>query len=263
MKKVDILDTKLGMNYHDYILLETISDWYAYKTLAFDDLSMAHCKVMNSSVPNDRWDHFNISGIGACAFTTAVMKANINGGNPILDSIKGLDETTDYKRDLIERGERVVVNSNGGFFWLLPHHEIVNEECWDGDSNRDHLVCIRDNTVLLNLENDPELEQHSIDYMSERDENYSYILDMRGWSYGAMKHHFTEFKDNGGESLYVYTTAMDVPQVDMYLKLAVDCGIMKAIIELNAGTSTELTRVMDRYVDVIQLTILGSNNDEL
>ncbi len=256
MKKVDILDTKLGMNYNDYLLLETIEDWYAYKTIAFNDLSSALGKVLRSSVPKERWDHFNISGIGASAFRAAALKAGINGGNPVLDSIAGLEATSDYKRDLIERGERVVVNSNGGYFWLMPHHEIVSEEFWDSNADRDHLVNIRENTVLLNLENDPELEKHSIEYMQARDENYSYILDMRGWSNDVMKYHFLKFKENGGRSLYVYTTATDVPQVAMYLGLAIECDINEATIELNSGTSPALADVLTKYSDLMNLTVV-------
>lgn len=253
MNVVDILDTKLGLEYPKHILLETLDDWLEFKTLAFNDLNRAQYTVMKSTIPKSRWDHIRMRGFGGSAFTAAVMKMNIDGSNALLHSIQVLEETTDAKRQLIERGERVAINRNGGYFYLMPHHEITHSQPYDAGAERAALVHIRKNTTLLNLENDPELEQCVIDYMTEVDPNFSYILDLRGWESGQLLSHFKTFVERGGQSLYVYTTGFDHLQVDQYLTLAKKAGIGRAVIKLNSGMPEQLEPILQRHRELMDV----------
>ena len=140
--------------------------------------------------------------------------------------------------DSVQAGETLLVNSVGGYCpFTEGYHKIIEESEYVAIRKRTYVI--NKNTKYINLENDPELEEHTIKYLTSIDPNYSYICELRNYNIEELVEIFKDFQDNGGDTVYVYTTGMDVPQMYDYTEAIVQSGIKKVEFEFNAGYDME------------------------
>lgn len=115
---------------------------------------------------------------------------------------------------------------------------------------------IKENTQYINLENDPELEERTRQYLGERDANYSHILNLHKFSKANLVKVFTEFKANGGSIVHVYTTGTNVPQMYEYFDAAKEAGLNDFVFEFNAGTGNGIDRFINHIKPLCNLTLI-------
>lgn len=126
---------------------------------------------------------------------------------------------------------------------------------WDGNLPLETHV-INDKTQYINLENDPHLEEHTRQYLGQRDPKFSYILNLGGYSKDALVQVFTEFKAKGGKTVYVYTTGMNVPQMYEYFDAAQKAGLHDFEFHFNAFITDRIQGFIEHIKTRANVTIL-------
>jgi len=140
----------------------------------------------------------------------------------------------------------IFINSEGGYrhFNFSDEIEILSEE--DVDSfERTTKHYIRKNTKFINFENDWELERSAVNRLEALDKNFSYITELRLISKQEFSRILDKFKENGGDSVYVYTTGMDVKQMYQYSTDCLKKRISNFVFEFNSGLDDEITEFLE------------------
>lgn len=248
MKLANLTRKDLDIVYKGVVLLYTVEDFKNFITFYESDVANVVRKLFNSGLPIDRWDHFLVNSPAGITLNAAVNKCKIAGGSPFIEMDKISNEVNIAKLEVISRGDILVQQKNGSYFYIRDESQydidIISE---DYEFSLDIKYHIGKNTKYINLENDPELEQHTKDFMKENDENFSYILNLRNCDKYKLSKIFKLFVKNGGESLYLYTTGMDTLQMRDYIQIAIDAGIKKGLFEFNAGKDQDIVDVMDEF----------------
>lgn len=239
----------------DYILLEDIEDVIAYGEYHIGDVEIAAATIIKSNLPNDRLDHlYGSNGRISGMISGAVMKSKIKGGVPIFELGQMADERILRLLKWSAAGEQIMLNHNGGFCFLNEDTVILREKPYEFTREDTHKI--KPNTTYINLENDQELEQHTIDYLSKKDPNYSYVCGLRNYSKPELTDVFKKFKKNGGSIAYIYTTGMDVPQIEEYCAALKAAEITNIHFEFNAGVGSDLQETLDRLAEDDALTVV-------
>lgn len=231
----------------EHIMITELSDLPKY----FDnvsDLCVQHfTKVLKSNLPADKWENYSSTDQGISIFKQAVIEASSKGNNPIFNIDSAIHRKfLNFTNILVEYGS-VLVNKVGGFCPYMPEcHEIVSQHPHSFNKNKFDNVVLNDNTKYINLENDPMLEEHTINYLSSIDPHFSSIVNLRKFSVDELTTIFKEFKAKGGETVYVYTTGSDVPQMQDYSQAIINAGLKRVEFEFNAGFNDELNKVIDK-----------------
>ena len=177
------------------------------------------------------------------AFSSASMK----GTNPLFEIPFLVTGKIQSIENLINRGEKVLINSVGGYCYLMDDMEIIEETKFV--LTKPNTVDIKKNTKYINLENDAELEQHTIDYLTPIDPNFSSVCRLRDFNKEELVEIFEKFLENGGEMVYVYTTGIDERQMWEYTSAIIDSGIMRVEFEFNCGVSDEHEKIIKKLRD--------------
>lgn len=235
------------------IMLESLEDFYKYSKTFQLKAEEFICKIIKSSLPVDRWDHVWDESEEGSLFSAAINKCKIVGGSPLVEYSLLLDKKIKAILFSMIEGHTILINKVGGWMPLSDDAQVIKTE--EYIQEREFTHHIPDNTRYINLENDPVLEQHTKDYLSLRDENYSYILNLRRYSHEELVNVFTEFKEKGGHTVYVYTTGSDVQQMYDYSESAIAAGIRNFIFEFNSEVTDQIHHFLD-YIES-QATVLS------
>ena len=217
-----------------YILLENESDVLSYmeeqEELTQQDLiSFIKSNGKTEDKISDMAEDCNSS-----IFKTAANLSKINGKNPIYLLASQYSNKMLAMLRLLEVSDGILINSVGGYRdYQKDIHTIVSEKPLL--NKKDEYITINQNTQYINLENDPFLEKHTISTLSEKDENFSYICNLRSFSIEELTTIFTYFINAGGHTVYVYTTASDIQQMFDYAKAIVNSGLKNVIIEFSCS----------------------------
>lgn len=231
------------------LLLDSYEDVLEYQELLAKNTSQTFDRVVTSRISINSWDHYGYEGEYGNSFNMAVQKCKILGGRPILEFDKVTNEKCVAMLKVINRGETVIVNSVGGWCYIMPDiHEIMSEPVEYVPKSQRQAV-ILDNTKYINLENDPQLENRTKEYLGELDQNYSYILCLNEYHNHELIEIFKEFKSKGGEIVYVYTTGTNTVQMWDYSKAIIDSGIKFVEFEFNAGEDSEHKEIVKYLID--------------
>lgn len=148
--------------------------------------------------------------------------------------------------------KKILINDAGGFCFLDDKLEVL--KVWTEQSNiKEDNYCIVEGAKVINLENDPELEQHSIDYMESDFGKYSYITNLRLFDKEDLIKVFKEFLASGGEILYIYTTGQDVGQMYQYTGAAIEAGIKEMVLEFNSGINSKHEEYLTHFKNKINI----------
>lgn len=225
------------------LLLSTYEDVLEYQQLLANNTSNTFSYVLNRSIPIDRWDHYGFDGNFGNSFNMTIHKAKLFGGRPILMFDGVTNEKCVAILKAIQSGEQVVVKRNGGWCTVMEDlHKILEVSEFTGSSAKKSVI--NKNTTYLNLENDPELEKRTKEYLT-KDPNFSYVLCLREFTDKQLKNVFAEFLYNGGKIVYVYTTGSDTVQMWEYCKQIVESGIKQVEFEFNSGIEEEHNLIID------------------
>lgn len=149
----------------------------------------------------------------------------------------------------LEKGTQVFQNSNGGLCPVkgsLEIVEILENELTELEEEASYKI--GENSKVINLENDWCLEDNAINFMEKRFgayKTFSYIKDLKATRKHQYQNIFKQFKQQGGEYVYVYTTGIDVEQMYEYSMYALDAGLNNFIFDFNKGLDKEINKFID------------------
>ena len=224
MKNVTVL-TKFDEE-AKYTALTTVDDVNDYAESLGHHVENAVTRMLKSKVPIDRWDHMITRDDQGGVIGAAVQTANVRGTNPIYEVGPLYDQKIQSFFQMVAAGTTILVNSNGGYCPFDPDYHTIIEEV-EYTAPEKFKYKIKKGTKYINLENDPNLEPNAANYLRKVDPNYSWITNLYNVSEDRLCEILTEFREAGGEVVYVFTTATNVEQMYLYSRCIIDAGIRK------------------------------------
>jgi hypothetical protein len=241
-----------------YMMIESVDDVKQYSDMIGKGIDATLVRLLKSDVSVDRWDHLiTKGGPDGGAMNAAFATAYIRGTNPIYEVGPIADTKIRNILTAVMEGERVLVNVNGGYCHFDDnYHTMLTCEEYTDSSEPSYII--NENTKYINLENDPDLENRTKEYLTTRDPNFSYITNLRSFSKSDLIEVFREFVRSGGEVVYVYTTGIDIPQMIEYSMALVTAGIKKVefefTVEQNEDHDSVITFLETSGVSVTVIT---------
>ena len=156
----------------------------------------------------------------------AQCNVEIHGGMLLKECANVFDQKYESIRNLITSGKRVCINTRGGYCTVNEEFEIV-----ENDIGNDPNIHIH-NSKWINMENDPFLEQYTINNL-RRIDSFSYVTNAYKFNSSEILSIFKKFVENGGEGLWQYTSASDEIQLKMLCENAIIAGLKKIHIVYN------------------------------
>lgn len=240
MKKVNL--TSPSYSAGSWILISDLDSLIKYMEYTSGKVVSLVSGLIKDEVPTERWDHCIRPNHEGSILAATMVRCQIQGKNPILEMDNTVMKKFNNMMNDISKGRQILVNSNGGYHFVTEEHVWTEEEEMDVSFKPTYVV--NENTKYINLENDPKLEEHSKKYLNDKDDNYSYILNLGEHSKEQLTAIFKEFVSKGGEVVYVYTTGMKTTQMYEYFDTAFDCGIKKFEFEFNSGLSNGINEFL-------------------
>lgn len=241
--KIATLTDNLNQTHKDVFYIETMDDFDEFRKLSEDANGDEVALALKTDIPESRWDHLFDASLGG--MQSGVVTSNILGGNPIYLSGAILSTKLERIRQLINDGNIVIVNQRGGYFPIYDSIEIKIVEIAEYVANKSQYVNIKENTKIINLENDLYLEPVAVKFMRERDPNYSTIRKLKKFNFLELSEIFKRFKENGGELAYIYTTGLDTEQMYRYTNALIIAGVKKVQFDFNSGIDTKIQLFLD------------------
>jgi len=255
MKIVTVTDN-YDQTHKDVLYLETLDDLDEFAELSNSENEEEIKLALKTDVKEDRWDHLFSHTLGCMA--TSVGLSKITGANSIIGSGILLEQKLNRFRSLLENGTAIIVNKHGGYF---PCYDFMDINIIKSDEyvlDKTQWIKIKDDTKIINLENDMVLEQHSMTYMRALDKNYSSIRRLKKFNKQELTEIFKAFKSKGGEIAYIYTTGIDVDQMYDYTEALIDAGIEDIRFEFNSGIDDKIKQFLNDFKDKkITFTIIN------
>jgi len=228
--KIATLTDDLNQTHKDVFYLETMDDFDEFRKLSEQSHEDEITLALKTDIPESRWDHLFDSSLG---------------GNPIYVSGAILSIKLERIREWIRDGYVIIANQRGEYFPIFDVMGIEIVEIKEYTFNKSQYVNIKENTKIINLENDLYLEQVAINFMRERDPNYSTIRKLKKFNFLELCDIFERFKENGGEVAYIYTTGIDTEQMYEYTNALIVAGVKTVIFQFNVGIDNRIQIFLD------------------
>lgn len=176
-------------------------------------------------------------------------RSRMNGTNPLFDIEENLmNRQAALSRQLyaslkVDKG--LLINETGGFnsaYELLEGKEYGPSSLFFEGQRLTYTV--NKPTTFINLENDPFLERYVVEKLGKLDPNFSFVTNLGRFGVDDLTHVFTEFKSNGGTTVFMYTTGTNVQQMYDYVKAAKRAGITTFYFKFNAGINDAIVQFL-------------------
>jgi hypothetical protein len=236
-----------------YVLIENIQDVKEYAEEIENLTTNAIGRIMSSNISMERFDHYlSKTNQGDGILLTSFLQCKIKGGNPLIESGSILHQKILSITTSVMDGEKIIVNPSGGYTTLPDDWDYIPVD----KPEQPVYYHIAEKPSLINLENDPELEEWTKKYFESNNLELSFVKELRKHDLEDLTEIFKEFKLKGGYGLYVYTTGLDIPQMYEYCDAACDAGLTKIVIDLNAGEEDEHIDLFNSFKDEIDMEMV-------
>ena len=239
----------------NYLLLQNVDDVMEYgERILQRDACIAAQRMLKTGLEPSQFDHLITHDGPGGIIANAYYKSSMGSGvSALFEAGIVSDEKIERLLGYIEQGEEIMINNVGGFCFRTPQTKILREGPYDPMEEATYVI--NENTKFINLENDAELERHTVKHLEKVDPNYSYVCNLRGYSKEELVGIFSQFKANGGETAYLYTTGFDIPQIHEYCEALQKAGINKIDFEFNSGISDELQEALDIISEYMEISV--------
>lgn len=277
MKTARVILTYLDNTEAEYYFIENEADLKEYAAFTMNIAERASREVLNSGVSINKFDHLipSQSAEGGI-MTMALLKAKGNRfkndlslaepneefssiwNNPLWHVFPAALQKIDIMRSSLAKGEKLLVNRCGGITPVFDGTKIVeiyDKELEDGIPKD----IIKEVTAYIVLENDYVLPRESERYLKAVDPNYSTIFNLRG-RFHYLEDRLKKFMDNGGHTVFVYTTGMDVPQMYEYVKKIIAADLKNLVFHFNTGINESIQEFLDDTKTKLNVTVLDRVN---
>lgn len=273
MKTARVILTYLDNTEAEYYFIENEADLKEYAAFTMNIAERASREVLNSGVSINKFDHLipSQSAEGGI-MTMALIKAKGNRlkndlslaepdeeffsiwNNPLWHVFPAALQKIDIMRSSLTKGEKLLVNRCGGITPVFDGTKIVeiyDKELEDGIPKD----IIKKATAYIVLENDYVLPRESERYLKAVDPNHSTIFNLRG-RFHYLEDRLKKFMDNGGHTVFVYTTGMDVKQMYDYTKIILKVGLKNLVFHFNTGLTDDIQEYLNDTRGKLNLTVL-------
>lgn len=237
-----------------WLLLETFNELTEYMEFTSGRVVDQITRLLKSKVGPERWDHMITRTPEGGILAAAIMYCQMHNKSPLLEMDGIIQQKYLNMADKIAKGQKLLVNPLGGYCTMGDDVAILSETTFETAFQLTYTI--NKNTQYINLENDPELEERTRQYLGERDPNYSHILNLHKFSKDDLIKVFTEFKENGGSIVHVYTTGTNVPQMYEYFDAAKEAGLNDFVFEFNSGTENGISEFIQHIKPLCNLTLV-------
>lgn len=223
-------------------LLESVKDLEDYREMSDTRFMKGINSVIQSHVPIERWNNVANKNEFSSIFRFAIAEAHAKGESVLKELANIYDVKMLNMFNSILDGKKLIVNSLGGYCFLThDDYEII-------DSYSKKMTYKIDNgTKFINLENDPTLEDFTINHLSKLDKNFSYILEASSLSKDELFDILIKFKNAGGIGIWQYTTASNIEQLYMFIDIGIEIGLKQFMIYFNAGNNMDIKELIAKY----------------
>jgi len=237
-----------------WLLLESFNELTEYMEFTSGRVVEQITRLLRSKVSPERWDHMITRTPEGSILAASIIYCQAHGKSPLIEMDGIIQQKFLNMANNISQGKKLLVNPLGGYCYMTEDISILSEETFETGFQLTYTV--NENTQYINLENDPELEERTRQYLGERDPNYSYILNLHKFSKDDLIKVFTEFKENGGSIVHVYTTGTNVPQMYEYFDAAKEAGLNDFVFEFNAGTENGIAEFISHIKPLCNLSLV-------
>lgn len=211
-------------------------------------------RLLKSKVGPDRWDHMITRTPEGSILAATLAYCQMNSKSPVFEIDGLIQQKFLTMADHIAKGKTLLVNPLGGYCSMPDDVAILSETPFETSFQKTYVI--NEGTRYINLENDPELEERTRQYLGQQDPEFSYVLNLHKFSKSDLVEVFSEFKTKGGEVVHVYTTGTNVPQMYEYFEAAQEAGLNTFVFEFNSGTGNGISDFIDHIRPLCNLTIL-------
>lgn len=251
MNKVTIKNAPIA---GQWMLVDNPQSLMEYMEYTSDKVVAHVSRLIRDKAEVESWGDLPRNTPASGILAGAVAHCKLHGKNPIFELDNIINKRFSNMLAEILDGKQVLINSAGGYCFMLPEWEVETEEPVYLGWLPTHVI--NDQTRYINLENDPELEGHTRRYLGQRDPAYSYVLNLCKYTKQALVDVFTEFKAKGGQIVYVYTTGMNVPQMYEYFEAAKTAGLNDFEFEFNSFVTDGIQGFIKHAKSCSNVTIL-------
>jgi hypothetical protein len=206
-------------------------------------------KLIKSDESPDRYNHVYDSLTDeekAIARFAMSMTSIRDVKNPLyLLGESSLTKLNTITKMLLKSSFPVFLNPYGGVTYVDGSIiELVEIFDFDGFKDKPRSK-IKDNSKVITFENDHELERNAVEELYKLDKNFSFVTELRLFKKNQLLELTRKFVKQGGTTLYVYTTGIDVEQMYEYSEIAIQAGIQKFIFNFNCGINKDIQKFID------------------
>lgn len=243
MKKITITNC---LNNEEWLLIENINDLFSYTITLKNKVEYQTKRLILSQASVDRWDHMLTNNSEGAIFSASIIKATHFGGSPLKELDLLFSDKIKNMLQELKKGKILLVNSVGGYC-TIKNDDIINVEKEEVLPIEVKTYQVKQGTKYINIENDDKLEKDVEQYLSKRDPNFSYVLNLYTFNQEELLAVFNNFKSQGGEILYVYTTGIDLSQMKLYIEVAILAGIKKIELKIKNGINEQHTKILNSF----------------
>lgn len=250
MKKVLVKNTMCPiLEPAEWFIIENWGDLMEYAIHLGVVVSRMQESLLKTDVPMDKWDHLTMKGQEKALFGMALMQRDYKAKNPVMNLVNiGEDKIYGFAKHLM-RGKKILLNKNGGYCFAGNGMEIVEYLGNTPLSVSRVQPLLREESGWIVLENDPILPEESKSFLEKKDPNYSAIFDLRYYSQSELAMFLDIFTSDGGHTVFVYTTGMDVKQMWEYSETIINSQITHVVFSFTQGKNDAINEVIDHLLD--------------
>lgn len=240
LKEVEISSVLFKKNETDFgFIIENLDDLFEYFAKTNKETEKELKTVLENRIPVQKWDHvYGIISIGA-------VVAGVKGTAPVEEIVNVLNLKQKNMFNYLKSGKKIFVNRNGGYHeYKDSTHSIVAVL---KEKNRDPNIHYSSNPSLINLENDPVIENETLKYFKSNNLDISYVKKLRKYSEEELIDIFNDFYSKGGIGVFVYTTGNDLIQMKSYLEALNKSLLNKIIIQFKNEINEEQKNIINKF----------------
>lgn len=251
----------------EYILIENEEDLAEYEQLLDNAAGQQIAKCLHSPLFPDKVDHMlGAHDMGTQLLAVAHIEASAHQvshpephilNNPLFRIQNAATRKIAILRKILSNGNKPLIGSAGGFMWYMPDRmEILST--YDKKPQGAPVPFLRVGHKTIVLENDWELPRESVRYLDKLRGwgNYSVIRGLRDYNHTQLVALLKQFKDNGGEEVFVYTTGLDVSQMFDYTHAILEAGLNKLVLYFTGGSDEKHVEYFEKFGPALNIVVL-------
>lgn len=255
----------------EYILIENEDDLTEYENLLTNAAGEQIRKCLTSPLFPDKVDHMlGARDMGTQLLAVAHIEASAHQlthekpdilNNPLYRIETAAAAKIAAFRRALGRDHHILVGSAGGYMFHMPGRTEILETYDKRPESGAPKPFVRPGNKIIVLENDWTIPSESRAFLDRRSggwTNWSNIVGLRDYTHEQLVELLRQFKTDGGEEVFVYTTGADVPQMFDYTDALIEAGLTKLILYFVDGATDKHADYFKKFRPVLNIEVLGT-----